>query len=47
MSKFLKVLESIFVGILAILGAICISPLIIIYLLIHLPVIAISDIWSE
>ena len=47
MNKFLKVLESIFVGIFALLGAICISPLIIIYLLIKLPVLVISDIWSK
>ena len=45
--KLLKVLESIVVGLLAILGAVCITPFAVICLLISLPVDAIYDIWSD
>lgn len=46
MKTFLKVLASILAGILAFLGAICIIPLVVIYVLIALPVIAVSSIWE-
>jgi len=46
MKVFLKVLGSIVVGILALLGAICVTPLIVIYMLISLPVIVIGSIWE-
>ena len=45
--KVLKVLESIVVGLFAILGAICITPFAVIYLLISLPVDAIIDVWGD
>ena len=43
----LKVLESIFSGLLALAGAVCVSPFIFIGILIGLPADVISDIWSK
>lgn len=45
--RVLKVLESIAAGLLALVGAVCILPFTIIYLLISLPVAVIADIWSN
>lgn len=45
--KVLKVLESIAAGLLALAGAVCIIPFIIIYVLIGLPADIIADIWSD
>ena len=43
----LKVLESIAASLLALAGAICILPFIIIYVLISLPAAIITDIWGN
>ena len=45
--KLLKVLESIVVGLFALIGAICIAPFAIIWLLISLPVDVIYNIWEN
>lgn len=47
MKKLGKVLTSIVAGILGFLGAICIAPLVVLYLLINIPCSVIQDIWEE
>ena len=44
MKKLLKVLEAILCGTLAFIGAICMSPLAILYLLFSLPAAVVTDI---
>ena len=45
--RVLNVLESIAAGLLALVGAVCIIPFTIVYVLIGLPVAVIADIWDN